>query len=553
MTVRVEGAGNVKTFSKPRLPDLPQFKTYDSDSKTDVQATDRVAGSRTYEVVLVPKDEGEHDLPPLRMAYFDTREGRYRTLETKPLHITAVKSSHPDHVADAGAPGQQQDIRILGKDIAHIRTDVPVRDALTPLYRRGLFAAMLPLPLLAVVGATLVQRRRERLATDVALARATRARKMAKKHLAAAEASMRAGNGESFYADVSRALRQYVGDKLNIAATGMTHDQLRGCMLGAGAPPDRVEQTIAMLERCDAARFAPGSMGGEQLRETLAAAESLLVALHGGWAKRSAGRAGVLAAWILAAALAAGLSPARAQEAALSQNADFASPQLLLQRAHQAYEAGRFGEAVEAYRRAEQQGVRNGALYYDLGNAYFKNRQLGLAIASYRRAEMLEPRDPQVRANLEFARARREDKALQTRDTPFVAWVRSAFRWLSLNEWILVTCGLYVLACGLWIVRTLRHDRGLGLRRALYACAGLGALSLLVLGFKVRTERGQPQAVVTVSKVDVTSGPGSSYTAEFSLHEGAEVRVEEKRPEWLRISLGEKLRGWVPAASVAPI
>src|SRR5262249_34020475 len=110
LTLKVEGVGNVKTFSKPKLPELPQFKTYDSDSKTDVQAYDRVAGSRTWEVVLVPKDQGEHDIGPIRLAYFDTREGRYRVVETKPMHVTVVKGTNPDRVAAAGSgePAPQQ-------------------------------------------------------------------------------------------------------------------------------------------------------------------------------------------------------------------------------------------------------------------------------------------------------------------------------------------------------------------------------------------------------------------------------------------------------------
>ena len=139
LSVRVEGVGNVKTFSKPRLPDLPQFKLYDSDSKTEVQTLDRVSGSRTYEIVLVPRDEGEHDVPPIRLAYFDTGEGRYRTLETKPLHITAVRSSDPNRVVAADQPAAQRDIQILGKDIGHIHTDVPISDVLTPLWSRGMF------------------------------------------------------------------------------------------------------------------------------------------------------------------------------------------------------------------------------------------------------------------------------------------------------------------------------------------------------------------------------------------------------------------------------
>src|SRR5205085_852914 len=42
-------------------------------------------------------------------------------------------------------------------------------------------------------------------------------------------------------------------------------------------------------------------------------------------------------------------------------------------------------------------------LFY-LGNAYFNNGQPGLAIATFRQAQQLAPRDPDIRANLRFAR-----------------------------------------------------------------------------------------------------------------------------------------------------
>ena len=562
LSVRVEGSGNVKTFSKPRLPELPQFKIYDSDSKTDIQATDRVSGARSFEIVVVPKDEGEYDLAPLRLAYFDTREARYRTLETKPLHVTAVRSSHPDRMADAAPSPQQQEIQILGRDIAHIRTDVPISDTLTPLYRRGLFLAVLPVPLLAAVGATLLQRRRERLASDVALARATRARRLAKKHLVAAERSLRANQGEAFYADVSRALRQFVGDKLNVSATGMTYEMLRERVVEAGAPEEIAGRLVQVLERCDAARFAPGSMAGEQLRGMLGEAESLLVALEASWGRaRARGRGPALGALLVPLALGVAVAPAHAQAGgadqqvnlgeALPTTADYVPPAVLLQRGHAAYEAGRFDEAITAYRQAERSGVRNGALYFDLGNAYFKNRELGHAIACYRRAEMLAPRDDLVRANLEFALTQREDKAVQTRGVPFVSWIGAAFRWLSLNEWVTVAALLYVVTCLLWVVG--RFVRLAAYRPVLYATLGLCALVLLTVVAKVHATRGVERGVVTVSKVDVTSGPGETYTAEFSLHEGAEVRIEDVRDGWLRVSLGEKLHGWVPVKALVRI
>ena len=568
LSMRVEGTGNVKTFSKPRLPDLSAFRTYDGNSKTDTDANDRISGSRTYEVVLVPNDEGEHKIEPIRLAYFDTREGRYRTLETKPLPLTVVRSTHPVRTLAGDEPPPQRDIRILGQDIAHIRTDVPLTDALTPLYARGLFLALLPVPLLAVLVVGLRQRRRDLLASDVALARSTRARKVARRHLAVAGKSLEAGRGEAFYAEVSRALRQYTGDKLNVSAVGLTHDVLRERLAAAGVEAPTCERLVALLERCDAARFAPGSYGGERLREVLVEAEALLVELEGSWGRRAARAAATGPALPVLLALGLGLasaaSPARAQVApGALPSPDLAASALppsesvppgeLLRRGHAAYEAGRFAEAIDLYSRAERAGVRNGALYFDLGNAYYKNGEVGRALASYRRAERLLPRDALVRQNLDFVLSRREDKPVQRLDPWLVTMGRRAFRLSSLNETAAAAAALYLLTCLLGLGRLLRFGRATVLRLGLYICAGLLVLATSTLALKAHAERGVQRGVVATAKVAVMSGPGQDYTTEFSLHEGTEVQIEERRAGWTRVSLGGKLRGWVPATTLAPI
>lgn len=554
LTMQVEGVGNVKTYSRPRLPDLPQFKIYDADSKTSVETLDRVAGSRTWETVLVPRDEGEYTLPAIRLSYFDTGEGAYRTLETKPMTITVLRGSGDSGagtLASGGndAPAAQQDIQILGKDLAHIRTDVPVSDAWTPLYRQGLFGVVASLPLVAALGASWHRRRRDRFATDIALARSTRARKQAAKRLAAARRAQEGNHGEVFYAEISRALRQFVGDKLNVSATGLTHPELHDAVVAAGAPAETASRVVELLDRCDAARFAPSSMGAERLRDTLHDAESLIVALDTQWARRgrtapaAAGTTTAALAWLCVVAVAA--TAVRAQEAA--------SPAEWLQRGHTAYEAGRFADAIAAYQQAERAGVRNGPLYFDLGNAHYKNGELAPAIACYRRAEMLSPRDPLVRSNLEFARARREDKAVQSGTMPVVAAVLAVFRSLSLNEWIAFCAGLYTLGCAVWIVGTFRRERSAALRAAFTT---LVILFVVATGFtvaKVRAVRGTQHGVIAESRVAVMSGPGPEYTAEFSLHEGAEVRVEAQRSDWVRIAVTDQLRGWVPAGSIIGI
>src|SRR5277367_1043584 len=48
-------------------------------------------------------------------------------------------------------------------------------------------------------------------------------------------------------------------------------------------------------------------------------------------------------------------------------------------------------------------GYRNGAVYYNLGNAYYRAGEYGRAIAAYRKAKPYRPRDPYLEANLRQA------------------------------------------------------------------------------------------------------------------------------------------------------
>ena len=73
--------------------------------------------------------------------------------------------------------------------------------------------------------------------------------------------------------------------------------------------------------------------------------------------------------------------------------------------ANQLYEAGQYAQAAQAYQQLVNQGYGDGALFYNLGNAHFKQGDYGRAILNYRRAQQLAPRDPDIETNLALARA----------------------------------------------------------------------------------------------------------------------------------------------------
>jgi tetratricopeptide (TPR) repeat protein len=225
--------------------------------------------------------------------------------------------------------------------------------------------------------------------------------------------------------------------------------------------------------------------------------------------------------------------------------------------ANRLYEAGSYAEAASMYQQLVDAGYVDSAVFYNLGNAYFKVGEIGRAILNYRRAEVLAPRDADVRANLAVARGLAVDQLQSSGPSVLAQLSQLSARWLTLNE-------LAALALALWVVLFLLlalflfSRRGSHLREAaMYLVVLVGLLVLaagLTLGSRLYLVQSRPDAVIVAVETDVTSGPGSQYVVEFNLHTGAEVVQLEQRGSWTRLALpGSDLQGWAPSSDVEVI
>jgi tetratricopeptide (TPR) repeat protein len=207
--------------------------------------------------------------------------------------------------------------------------------------------------------------------------------------------------------------------------------------------------------------------------------------------------------------------------------------------ANKLYEEGKFGEAASAYEKLTQSGRASAALYFNLGNAFFKSGQIGRAIASYREAEQITPRDPDLRANLQFAR----------NQTPSPTLVPSRWqRWLgrlTLNEWTLLASGvlwlwLLVLAFLQW-----RPSLRPTLRAYLYGLAAIGLALIACLLFDLRQTCFTRTAIVVTREAAVRYGPLPESPTAFTVHDGAELQVLDQKDQWLQVSAGPRRVGWL--------
>lgn len=232
------------------------------------------------------------------------------------------------------------------------------------------------------------------------------------------------------------------------------------------------------------------------------------------------------------------------------------------------YEAGEYGRAIDLYRSLLERGVKSPEVFYNLGNAYFKNGQLGKAIVNLRRAQILSPRDDDVRYNLTFLRSLTRDKQLMAERNPLASALLGASAALSLNETLWLVFWIYVLLVVLLLMLVFWDTGFVGrVIRALYllhplrfgglrartvhwihvgVCGLLLVLASVSLASKVYARNHRVKAVVLGAEVEVVSGPGTDYTVEFLLHEGTEVLLREDRGDWAQVELPGGLSGWVP-------
>ena len=215
--------------------------------------------------------------------------------------------------------------------------------------------------------------------------------------------------------------------------------------------------------------------------------------------------------------------------------------------ANDLYSGKQYAESAQAYESLIQKGVRNGYLYYNLGNTYIRTGNTGAAILNYMRARKLIPRDENLEANLRFAIQQTQDKI----EPPPLGTLGTIFFWSSdfnLSELInlsMILNFVFWVNLALWL-----YFRSSFLKVARNALLCLLLLSFISIGVKLNTQSNSKLGVILAKKVEVKSGRAEDAVTLFQLHEGALITITGSHENWLEVRINKEQKGWVPKASI---
>ncbi|MBR2609350.1 MAG: tetratricopeptide repeat protein, partial [Bacteroidales bacterium] len=348
----------------------------------------------------------------------------------------------------------------------------------------------------------------------------------------------------AFYEELHKALLGFVSDKLNIPVAELSRDRISEALSENGTDSQRVDSFIGLLDACEFARYAP-SAGNEAMTAHYNTALEVISSIDSSMkSKKTAPKSSVLAVMLMLAV----------PFAADAQQTGYVDS--LWNAANQAYVEGRWADAVADYELISGMGLESAALYYNTGDAWFKDGNIPMAILFYERALKLDPSYSDARYNLELLNSTIQDRIDIVPEFILKVWAKDICYIMDSDAWAVWFLVFVALTLGL-VLLFLLAPTAAGRRTGFFTGIVTLLLAVSSLSFSIwqRNDYMDADSAIVMRPVtSVKSSPSAEASKDlFILHEGTKVRILDTVGKWNNISLADGRQGWLPSDDLAVI
>jgi tetratricopeptide (TPR) repeat protein len=219
----------------------------------------------------------------------------------------------------------------------------------------------------------------------------------------------------------------------------------------------------------------------------------------------------------------------------------------VLDSANSAYKKGDFEKASKTYETILSSGLESADLYYNLGNSYFRLKNIPKAILNYERAKLLAPDDDDIIFNLSLVNSFIVDKVNVLPEFIIYTWFKKLTNSLTVNQWSIFSLSFFI-ATLIFILFFLFS--GVTGWRKFFLWLGtfflIIAIGTTIIALKARSEIvDNHSAIVTASVTTAKSSPDDASTDLFIIHEGTKILINEELDDWSEIKLLDGSVGWI--------
>jgi tetratricopeptide (TPR) repeat protein len=231
------------------------------------------------------------------------------------------------------------------------------------------------------------------------------------------------------------------------------------------------------------------------------------------------------------------------------------TPEQLAVQAAKTYNEKQYTAAIELYNKIIAGGYESYALYYNLGNAYYRNNENTNAILFYEKALKFAPNNEDVKHNIEVANSKLIDKVEKVPELFYKRWWKYLLNIMNID--MLATINIVLLTSGLLLIALYIAVSNTLIRKITF-WTGLVLVFLFGVGTIAASQRNhylnaQHEAIVFEPTVNIKSSPDDNSKDIFVLHEGTKVVLLDVVADWQEIRIANGSIGWIKISDLKKI
>lgn len=278
--VSISGNGPIEALRLPEQPAWREFKTYTPNTKSELNDSLGLTGSKQFEQVIIPQNHEIKMLPPLEFSFFDPNRRAYQTLKGPAIPLTVRATLAVVPPPSLGSNATAQNNGPAQDDIVHIKAQLGMNSAgNVPLLRRSWFLALQVVPLLGWLGLLAARKSRENLANNPRLRRQREVDQRVRDGLAQLRKQAAATDSEGFFATLFRLLQEQLGERLDMPSSAITESVIDEKLARMSVQAETLTGLRELFQMCNMARYAP-LKSVKELNSIIPRAETVLAGLR---------------------------------------------------------------------------------------------------------------------------------------------------------------------------------------------------------------------------------------------------------------------------------
>jgi tetratricopeptide (TPR) repeat protein len=227
----------------------------------------------------------------------------------------------------------------------------------------------------------------------------------------------------------------------------------------------------------------------------------------------------------------------------------------LYKKANEQYKKAQYQDAVKSYSQILDGGYQSEAVYFNLGDAYFKLGDIPSALLYYEKAHKLAPGDEDINFNIYFANSKTPDKVEPAPAFFVTQWWHSIILFFSIGTLSVLSVLSFMAGSGLLVVYLFTNI--ISLKKLSFYTGILVLISGLLFVFISNSQghyfNDHHQAIIFSGSVNVRSGPGDQAATLFVLHDGTKINILDNNNAWIKVQLANGNEGWIQQSDIKEI